>query len=69
MAEPISYTLPEVIDLIQAQNALTEENQRLREEVGRLRAENENLREQIQAYWQDRRKPKVLPTDRSGLVG
>lgn len=69
MTGPITFTLPEVIDLIQTRDALAEENQALRGEVDRLRTENQVLREQVEGYWQERRKSRVLPTDGKGFVG
>lgn len=68
MAEQFSFSLLEKIEFIQRIQALEAENAKLREELERLRLQNQVLREDLNAYFQKKAAPKIIHTDANGVV-
>jgi cell division protein FtsB len=68
MTEQFWFTLIEKLELMQRIRALETQNAALQREVERLGLQNELLRDDMRAFAESKANPRVLVTDRRGVV-
>jgi hypothetical protein len=68
MAEQFSFTLIEKLEFMQRIRALETENAALQREVERLTLQNGLFRDEMRGFAEGQAMPRVLTTNRQGVV-